>query len=210
MEPDQFIPIAEETGLIVSMGSWVLRTVCAQLSQWPEEIQVSANLSALQIRPELVVEVERELTQHRLSPGRLVLEITESLVLDPSTKPVVASLRALGVQMALDDFGTGYSSLGSLQRFPLDVVKLDRTLIESIAEGRGGAVVRAAVELGQALGVHVIAEGIEGHMQLDALRDLGCAMGQGFLFAKPLPLAEAHRLLLDSGKRAWPTRERAA
>jgi len=210
MAPDQFIPIAEETGLIVSIGSWVLRTVCEQLSEWPEEIQVSANLSALQIRPELVVEVEQQLTQHRLSPGRLVLEITESLVLDPSTKPVVASLRALGVQMALDDFGTGYSSLGSLQRFPLDVVKLDRTLIESIAEGRGGAVVRAAVELGQALGVHVIAEGIEGHTQLDALRDLGCPLGQGFLFAKPLPLAEAHRLLHDSGNRARPTRERAA
>jgi diguanylate cyclase (GGDEF)-like protein/PAS domain S-box-containing protein len=210
MAPDQFIPIAEETGLIVSMGSWVLRTVCEQLSQWPEEIQVSANLSAIQIRPELVVEVEQQLTQHQLSPGRLVLEITESLVLDPSTKPVVASLRALGVQMALDDFGTGYSSLGSLQRFPLDVVKLDRTLIESITEGRGGAVVRAAVELGQALGVHVIAEGIEGHTQLDTLRDLGCPIGQGFLFAKPLLLAEADRLLLDSGNRAWPTRERAA
>ena len=131
LAPDQFIHIAEETGLIVPIGSWVLRQVCAQLTQWPDEIRLSANLSALQIRPELVTEVELQLAKHRIAPGRLVLEITESLVLDPSIKPVIASLRALGVQLALDDFGTGYSSLGSLQRFPLDIVKLDRTLIES-------------------------------------------------------------------------------
>ena len=128
---------------------------------------------ALQIRPELVTEVSQQLTQHRITPERLVLEITESLVLDPSIKPVIASLRALGVRLALDDLGTGYSSLGSLQRFPLDLVKLDRTLIESIAEGSGVAVVRAAVELGHALGVNVIAEGIEERLQLDALRGLG-------------------------------------
>ena len=210
MAPDQFIPIAEETGLIVAIGSWVLRSVCDQLTHWPEEIYVSANLSALQIRPELVVEVEQQLTEHDISPGRLVLEITESLVLDPSTKPIVASLRALGVQMALDDFGTGYSSLGSLQRFPLDEVKLDRTLIESMAESNGVAVVRAAVELGRALGVRVIAEGIEVQSQLDALREIGCPTGQGFLFAKPLPLADAQRLVLGSANRARPAAERAA
>jgi diguanylate cyclase (GGDEF)-like protein/PAS domain S-box-containing protein len=193
--PDQFIPIAEETGLIVPIGRWVLRRVCEQLARWPEEIHVSANLSALQIRPELVAEVEQQLVKHRISPQRLVLEITESLVLDPSIKPVVCSLRALGVQLALDDFGTGYSSLGSLQRFPLDVIKLDRTLIESMADGSGVAVVRAAVELGRALGVNVIAEGIEGRGQLDALRDLGCPTGQGFLFSRPVPVTDAQHLL---------------
>jgi diguanylate cyclase (GGDEF)-like protein/PAS domain S-box-containing protein len=202
MMPDEFIHIAEETGLIVPIGSWVLSAACAQLARFPQEIQVSANLSALQIKPELVSEVEQELERHGVAPERLVLEITESLVLDPRIKPIVARLRALGVRLALDDFGTGYSSLGSLQRFPLDVVKLDRTLIESVAEGRGVAVVRAAVELGEALGVNVIAEGIEGTVQLDALRDLGCPMGQGFLFARPLPPADAERLLAGSAEKA--------
>jgi diguanylate cyclase (GGDEF)-like protein/PAS domain S-box-containing protein len=200
--PDEFVHIAEETGLIVPIGSWVLSAVCAQLARFPEGIHVSANLSALQIKPELVSEVERELERHGVAPERLVLEITESLVLDPRVKPIVASLRALGVQLALDDFGTGYSSLGSLQRFPLDVLKLDRSLIESVVDGRGVAVVRAAVELGRALGVSVIAEGIEGTLQLDALRDLGCQMGQGFLFARPLPLADAERLLADGDDEA--------
>ncbi len=202
--PGQFIPIAEETGLIVAIGSWVLGSVCAQLAQWPQEIHASANLSALQIHPPLVLEVEQLLARHAITPSRLVLEITESLVLDPSIKPVIASLRALGVQLALDDFGTGYSSLGSLQRFPLDLVKLDRTLIESIDESRGAAIVRAAVELGRALGVPVIAEGIEARTQLEALRDLGCRFGQGYLFAKPMPAAEAQRLIQTSAADTPP------
>jgi diguanylate cyclase (GGDEF)-like protein/PAS domain S-box-containing protein len=210
MMPDEFIHIAEETGLIVQLGSWVLSAACAQMTRWPQRIQLSVNLSPAQIRPELVTEVERLLSRHGIPPQRLVLEITESLVLDPSIKSVVASLRALGVQLALDDFGTGYSSLGSLQRFPLDVVKLDRTLIESVAEGRGVAIVRAAVELGRALGVEVIAEGIEAPGQLSALRDLGCPLGQGFLFARPLPLAEAERLLQAFPWRPGPARGVAA
>ena len=195
IQPSDFIPIAEETGMIVPIGLWVLHRVCDQLAQWPDEIRVSANLSPLQVRRELIAEVKEQLDRHAVTPERLVLEITERLVLDPRTKPVVAGLRALGVQLALDDFGTGYSSLGSLQRFPLDVVKLDRTLISSLNECNGIAIVRAAVELGQALNMRVIAEGIEGSVQLDALRELGCPIGQGFLFARPLPLAEAQRLV---------------
>ncbi len=210
INPGQFIHIAEETGLIVPIGSWVLRSVCEQLARWPREIKATANLSPLQIRPELVTEVEQLIAQHRIAPGRLVLEITESLVLDPPTRPVVARLRALGVQLALDDFGAGYSSLGSLQRFPLDIVKLDQALTASLADGRGVAVVRAAVELGQALGVHVIAEGIETEVQLVVLRRLGCRIGQGFLFAKPLPVLEAERLLHQSGQlRAGPDEQAA-
>jgi EAL domain-containing protein (putative c-di-GMP-specific phosphodiesterase class I) len=106
----------------------------------------------------------------------------------------------MGVHVALDDFGTGYSSLGSLQRFPLDVVKLDRALIGSLDEEGGGAVVRAAVDLGRALGLHVVAEGIESRGQLEKLRELGCDFGQGFLFARPLPIEEAHGLLLGEGR----------
>jgi diguanylate cyclase (GGDEF)-like protein len=193
--PDQFIQIAEETRLIVPIGSWVLQTVCAQLAQWPQQIQVAANLSALQITPQLTLEVQRQLAQHHVAPDRLVLEITESLVLDPSTKPIVTNLRALGIKLALDDFGTGYSSLGSLQRFPLDLLKLDRTLISSLDEPKGVAVTRAAIELGNALGVDVIAEGIETPTQLATLRKLKCPLGQGYLFARPLPLTEAQHLI---------------
>ena len=203
--PNQFIQIAEETGLIVPIGSWVLDAVCAQLAQWPQQIRVAANLSALQITPELVPEVQRQLAQHHVAPDRLVLEITESLVLDPATEPVVTGLRALGIRLALDDFGTGYSSLGTLQRFPLDLLKLDRTLINSLSQPKGVAVVRAAVELGNALAVDVIAEGIETQTQLAALRDLKCPLGQGFLFARPLPIAEARRLIANQ-----PPPERAS
>ncbi len=154
----------------------------------------------MQIKPQLVDEVEALIARHDISPSRLVLEITESLVLDPHTKPVVTRLRELGVQLALDDFGTGYSSLGGLQRFPLDVLKLDRALISSIADSSGSAVVRAAIELGQALGVSVVAEGIEGRVQLHAPRELGCGVGQGFLFARPMP-APAAELLVDTERR---------
>jgi diguanylate cyclase (GGDEF)-like protein len=204
--PGEFIAVAEDTGLIVPIGNWVLRRVCAQLAAWPEQVELAANLSPRQIRPELVLEVEQLLSEYRISPGRLVLEITESLVLDPLTKPVIGQLRELGVQLALDDFGTGYSSLGSLQRFPLDVVKLDRALIWSLDEGSGVAVVRAAVELGQALGMHVIAEGIETEAQLATLRELGCQRGQGFLFSEPLRVHDAARFLDGSATIALPGR----
>ena len=150
-------------------------------------------------------EVRRHIDQHSIAPARSTLEITESLVLDPSVRGIVGSLRALGIRLALDDFGTGYSSLGSLQRFPLDLLKLDRTLINSMSEASGLAVARAAVELGRALGVVVIAEGIETHTQLTTLRQLRCPLGQGFLFAKPMPALQAHQLAIERNRRAEPT-----
>jgi len=195
VQPLEFIGIAEETGLIRPIGSWVLRTACAELAHWPEPIYVSVNLSAMEVVPELVDEVEELVGLHGLRADRLVLEITEGLVLDPRTKPVVAGLRSLGVHVALDDFGTGYSSLGSLQRFPIDVVKLDRTLLRALADETGPAVLTAVVELGQALGLRVIAEGIESRDQLARLRHIGCVLGQGYLFAHPLPGADARRLV---------------
>ncbi len=200
--PDEFIAVAEETGLIVPIGSWVLDTVCEQLGRWPAEIRISANLSALQITPRLVSEVTRLLQAHSVAPDRLVLEITESLVLDPPIKPVVSQLRALGVLLALDDFGSGYTSLGSLQRFPLDLLKLVRTLIDSLTEPNGAAVIQAAVELGRALGVEVVAEGIETETQLATLRQVRCPHGQGYLFAKPLPLPDAQNLITSQPDRS--------
>jgi diguanylate cyclase (GGDEF)-like protein/PAS domain S-box-containing protein len=199
VQPLDFIGIAEETGLIRPIGSWVLRTACAELARWPEPIYVSINLSALQVSHDLVDEVDELLKRHALRADRLVLEITERLVLEPRTKPVVARLRALGVHVALDDFGTGYSSLGSLQRFPIDVVKLDRVLLRALADDTGPAVLTAVVELGRALGLRVIAEGIESRDQLDRLRHIGCVLGQGFLFARPLPLEETRRLVAGLG-----------
>jgi EAL domain-containing protein (putative c-di-GMP-specific phosphodiesterase class I) len=120
--------------LIIEIGSWVLGAVCAQLARWPERIQVAANVSAVQIGLGLVTDVKQNLSRHHRSADRLILEITESLVLDPRTKPFVTALHQAGVQLALDDSGTGYSSFGSLQRFPLDLLKLDRTRISSITE----------------------------------------------------------------------------
>jgi diguanylate cyclase (GGDEF)-like protein/PAS domain S-box-containing protein len=199
VQPLEFIGIAEETGLIRPIGSWVLRTACAELARWPEPIYVSINLSALQVSHDLVDEVDEILRRHALRADRLVLEITERLVLEPRTKPIVARLRALGVHVALDDFGTGYSSLGSLQRFPIDVVKLDRVLLRALADDTGPAVLTAVVELGRALGLRVIAEGIESRDQLDRLRHIGCVLGQGFLFARPLPLEETRRLVAGLG-----------
>ncbi len=204
--PDQFIKIAEDTGLILPIGSWVLREVCAQLARWPNEIRISANLSALQIKPDLVHEVRDCLAEQHVQPDRLMLEITESLMLDPTVQPVVHSLRSLRVQLALDDFGTGYSSLASLQRFPLDLLKLDRALMSSLSERAGTAIVRAAIELGKALGLSVIAEGIETQAQLNTLHQLGCHLGQGFLFARPLPIDQALRLL--NGQTDPPQRVR--
>ncbi len=195
LSPGHFIQIAEESGLIVPIGAWVLTAVCAQLARWPEDVYVSANVSAAQVGSELVDQVAELLQAHAITPHRLVLEITESLVLEPQARPMLDRLRQLGVRVALDDFGTGYSSLGSLHRFPIDFLKLDKALVTSVIDTNGTAIVRAAIELGHALGLQVIGEGIETEQELDALKRLGCPLGQGFRFSKPLPLPGADGLL---------------
>jgi diguanylate cyclase (GGDEF)-like protein/PAS domain S-box-containing protein len=195
--PVAFIPMAEETGLIIPIGSHVLHQACADAAAWLVEFgnhapqSMSVNLSPRQIQdPDIVADVEVALSQSGLDPGALILEITESFLLDDTESAAVtlARLKALGVRIALDDFGTGYSSLAHLDRFPVDVLKIDKSFVDALesSDAERSSLVRAIVNLGMTLGLHVTAEGIEGHGQLASLRAMGCELGQGFLFAKPM------------------------
>jgi EAL domain-containing protein (putative c-di-GMP-specific phosphodiesterase class I) len=207
--PDAFIPIAEETGLIVRMGAWVLAESMRQVCAWTHlnqgtQLTLNVNISARQLqRPELVDEVRQSLTASGLDPRRLMLEITETtLMLDTETVVErLASLKELGLRIAIDDFGTGYSSLGYLRRFPIDVLKIDRAFVKDLGRGKEeGAVAAAIMTLCETLHLEAIAEGIESQPQVDELRAVGCVVGQGFLFSKPLD-ATAIETLLRSSRR---------
>jgi diguanylate cyclase (GGDEF)-like protein/PAS domain S-box-containing protein len=202
--PADFVPIAEETGLIVPIGNWVLRTACAQVAAWQrlpgwQGLRLSVNVSARQLGHPEFASVVAEVTDGSLmARDTLWLEITESVLLDDvdEARDRLDRLRALGVRMALDDFGTGYSSLTYLRRFPVDAVKLDRSFVAGVAEDPGdAAIVAAVVRLAHALGKECIAEGVELEAQRAALLQLGCARGQGYLFSAPLPSAELAALL---------------
>ena len=190
--PLQFIPLAEETGLIVPIGAWVLREACRQgaiLHQSfprPEALTISVNLSAKQLQAESIVrDVEAALAESGLEPSSLILEITETVMMSDAEIAIVRlnDLKALGVRIALDDFGTGYSSLSYLSRFPVDILKMDRSFLSG---GGESSLVAAVIAIGDRLGLEVVAEGIEREEQSDSLRDLGCQLGQGFLFARPM------------------------
>jgi EAL domain-containing protein (putative c-di-GMP-specific phosphodiesterase class I) len=217
--PLAFVPLAEETGLILPIGRWVLETACAQLLAWQREqadgapIVMSVNLSARQFsQAGLVDEVAALLATSGLPPRTLELEITESVVLDETEAGIARlhALRELGVRLVLDDFGTGYSSLSYLRRLPLDAIKIDRSFVMGLGTGEADdrssdlPIVQAVIALAHALGIEVVAEGIETPEQLRLLRTLGCDRGQGFLFARPLVPADAARML---GRR--PVRSRA-
>ncbi|HEX2207981.1 MAG TPA: EAL domain-containing protein [Longimicrobium sp.] len=193
--PDEFIAAAEDTGLIVPLGRWVLGQACRQLRLWQdgdgagEPLFVCVNLSARQFQdPRLLAEVEAAVTEARLPPGSLKLELTESTVMrDPqAASALLRRLRALGIQIYLDDFGTGYSSLSHLHQLPLDGLKIDRSFVRGTIDS---AVVQTILTLAHSLGVGVVAEGIEEAAQLAALRAMGCRLGQGFLFSRPLEAA---------------------
>lgn len=197
ISPMEFIPVAEETGLIVALGAWALAEACREAMAWPGEIRVAVNVSTVQFQHDLERSVSSALDGAGLSPDRLKLEVTESaLMRDP--EGVVATLhrlRALGVRIALDDFGTGYSSLSYLRRFPFDKIKIDRAFIKDIAEPDAAAIVRAVVGLGERLGMGIVAEGVETAEQLDLVRSEGCDEVQGFLFSRPLPANEVQAFL---------------
>ncbi|TAK49383.1 MAG: EAL domain-containing protein [Xanthobacteraceae bacterium] len=199
ISPATFIPVAEETGLIVPIGEWVLRQACTQAVQWPPSIKVAVNLSPVQFRGSgLVRSVISALACSGLQPGRLELEITESVLLAESEAnlAMLRSLRELGASISLDDFGTGYSSLSYLRSFSFDKIKIDRSFVNEIVERADcGAIVRAVSELGRCLGVVTTAEGVETPEQLACLRKEGCTEVQGFLFSPPRPASEIAGLL---------------
>jgi diguanylate cyclase (GGDEF)-like protein/PAS domain S-box-containing protein len=192
--PSEFIPLAEEMGLIVPLGEWVLREACKEAARWPDPIKVAVNLSPVQFRNRgLVATVTQALAAARLSPRRLELEITEAVLLqnDEMTLAMLHQLRQLGVRISMDDFGTGYSSLSYLRSFPFDKIKIDRSFIKDIDRNRDSAVIiKAIAGLGSSLGIETTAEGVETEEQLEIVRRAGCTEVQGYLVSKPLPAAE--------------------
>jgi diguanylate cyclase (GGDEF)-like protein/PAS domain S-box-containing protein len=202
--PGMFIPTAEETGMIVPMGSWVLQGACAQLRAWQNhpqarDLTLAVNVSAKQFHQEnFVNEVQRALLRSGAQPSRLKLELTESIVLEDveDTIDKMRQLKSLGVSCALDDFGTGYSSLQYLKKLPLDQIKIDQTFVRDIAsDPNDAAIVRTIVVMAKAMGLHVIAEGVESGAQLSFLRSCGCESFQGYLFNKPTPLSQFESFL---------------
>ena len=203
--PQQFIPLAEENGLIVPLGHWALREACVQVSRWNASLvtnpplAVNVNLSARQLQQEDLADTLAGILQETgLAPELLVLEITESLLLTDTETTItrLAKVKALNVGLALDDFGTGYSSLAYLRRFPIDIIKIDKSFVAGIGGGsESSTLTRAIVQLGQTLQLVTVAEGIETAEQMSELRNAGCSMGQGYHFAEPLDPRLLSRLL---------------
>lgn len=210
VHPGDFIPVAEETGLIVPIGQWVLNEACAQVRQWQLDspshraLSLSVNLSARQVaQPNLLDRIKEALETSRLSPHHLKLEITESVVMENAEAAALMfkQLRSLGVQLSIDDFGTGYSSLSYLHRFPLNYLKIDRSFVSRLTTDNDNAIVRTISTLARNLGMEVIAEGIETEEQYRELKMLGCEYGQGYLFSRPVNNDGVQRLLEQDANR---------
>ncbi len=199
IHPIEFIPVAEDTGLIVAMGEWVIHEACREAMRWPDTLRIAVNVSPLQFRnsgfSNIVVQA---LSRSGLAPHRLEIEITESIFLEgtDATLDILHGLRALGVRIALDDFGTGYSSLSYLRSFPFDKIKIDRSFVTGVAQDNGAAaIVRAIVDLATAFDMETTAEGVEDESQLAELRSQGCSSIQGFLFSRPIRAADVFAML---------------
>jgi EAL domain-containing protein (putative c-di-GMP-specific phosphodiesterase class I) len=214
VSPAEFIPLAEETGLIVSIGEWVIRTACKQNKAWQaaglRPLRVSVNLSARQFKEQNLVErVAQVLNETGLEARYLELELTESLLQNPeATITPLKELHALGVYLSIDDFGTGYSSLSYLKRFPIDTIKIDRSFVRDITtDADDAAIANAIITMAHSLGMHVVAEGVETGEQLAFLCRRECDSMQGYYFSKPLP-ADAFAALIKDGRRLTPTQRR--
>jgi len=206
MYPTDFIPIAEDSGLIVPIGQWVVREACRQARAWMDEgqrpIPIAVNISAVEFRdPRFLQNLQAVLKDTRLDAHYLELELTESSLMEhaESTARTLQSLKHMGVQVAIDDFGTGYSSLSYLRQFPIDALKVDQSFVHEIStDPAGTSIVCAVISMGKSLGHRVIAEGVETKEQLEFLRSQRCAEGQGYFFSRPLG-AEEFAKLLESG-----------
>jgi diguanylate cyclase (GGDEF)-like protein len=210
--PDVFVPLAEDTGLIVPIGRWVVREACRQLAEWRghgHELTLSVNVSGRQLdHDELIDDVRSALDHAELEPALLTLEITETMLMrDPdATSRRLSALKHLGVRVAVDDFGTGYSSLAYLRRFPIDSLKIDRSFINTIGNTKEStALIHTLVQLGKSLGLQTVGEGIEEQVQLRHLQRENCDYGQGFLYARPLEAGAVEDFLIRDGDRAAAT-----
>lgn len=203
--PDEFIPVAEEIGLIIPLSQWILQHACRVAATWPEHVRLAVNLSAIQFKhPGLVSMISSALFNAGLSPDRLELEITEGVLMqnDLATLKILHQLKALGIRIALDDFGTGFSSLSYLRSFPFDKIKIDRSFVADMeTRADAAAIVRAVASLGNSLGMTTTAEGIETQAQLDRLRAEGCNEVQGFLLSRPVDAQKFHALLSNKQGR---------
>ncbi len=210
ISPAEFIPLAEETGLIIPLGEWVIQEACRTAAAWPGELSVAVNISPKQFaKPGLSATILQALTNSGLQPHRLELEITESIFIANVEQTLAAlhRLRDLGIRIALDDFGTGYSSLSYLRSFPFDKVKIDRSFVEDLnTQTNAHAVIRAITTLAEALGMETLAEGVEKESQLDVLRAEGCRHIQGFLFSRPLTSSAVDDLLAEAHGLEWKRR----
>jgi predicted signal transduction protein with EAL and GGDEF domain len=199
VSPVEFIPVAEEIGLIVALGEWVIRQACADAAQWPDDICVAVNLSPTQLLSQgLLPAVLGALASSRLPANRLELEITEAVLMQNSelTLRVLHQLRALGIRISMDDFGTGYSSLSYLRSFPFDKIKIDRCFVKGLGDGsESDAIVQAVTGLADCLRMTTTAEGVETREQLDVVRKLGCTDVQGFFYSPPVPIRELTKVL---------------
>jgi diguanylate cyclase (GGDEF)-like protein len=203
VSPLDFIPVTEETGMIVAIGAWALQTACFEAENWPAQVSVAVNLSPVQFRNgDLVETVQAALDISGLRPERLELEITESVLLRDTagTLTTLHRLRSMGIGVALDDFGTGYSSLSYLHRFPFSKIKIDQTFVRDLLTSRESmSIIHAVTGLGQSLGIRTIAEGVETQEQLDKLREKGCTEAQGYFFGRPRPASEVPLLIKRLG-----------
>jgi EAL domain-containing protein (putative c-di-GMP-specific phosphodiesterase class I) len=207
VSPAEFIPIAEETSLIIQLGEWVLNQACAEAARLPSDVKVAVNLSPAQFKDtNLASTVVTALARSRLSPGRLELEITETVLLQDShaTMRAMRQLQKLGVRMSLDDFGTGYSSLSYLRKFPFQKIKIDGSFVKDLGIDEGSvAIIRAIAGMGADLGMDITVEGIETEEQLRIVKAEGCTEGQGYLLGRPMPADALRKRIADAptGKR---------
>lgn len=198
VSPAEFIPLAEDTGLINELGDWVMQTACAEAAGWPAHIRLAVNVSPVQLKsPTLALRITRALAASGLPPDRLEIEITEAVLIhdDETALAILHQLRAIGVRIALDDFGTGFSSLSYLKRFPFDKIKIDRCFVSDIEVDGSATIVQAVVNIAAARDMTTVAEGVETEQQREALRRLGCTQMQGYLFSAPKPASEVRKLI---------------